>query len=317
MWVLAAARFRWALLLLLLFAAPAAAQPSLWLKPTAVAQTQWRGMLPTEGSGVASGVLIGPYPVFGVVGLLAAIATHAAISQSVQTSQRQREQEEADKVLDSYRAALQAWPSSALWAAAAEQAPAPSSLKLWSDGAAAAAHEPTVEAQPVFTMAQDEAVLIVDVAVKLVPAAGAPQQSSVVRVVSSPHDAADARVFWSADEARRLKATAAAMLAHAVQLAQQHPLPAAATSAGREAAAVAARPQGRPQDRPQDHSQDQPPEPPMRTYRYLQGSLERSERAQMLAGDCTRAVLRTLRAGLLSVPLRPAPDGSCTRSAAF
>ncbi len=55
----------------------------------------------------------------------------------------------------------------------------------------------------------------------------------------------------------------------------------------------------------------------MRTHRYLQGSVERSERARMVAGDCARAVLRTLRGSLLSVPLRPPEDASCTRTTAF
>jgi hypothetical protein len=55
----------------------------------------------------------------------------------------------------------------------------------------------------------------------------------------------------------------------------------------------------------------------MRTYRYLQGGVERSERAQQVAGNCSRAVLRNLRGWLLSVPLRPAGDAPCTRDTAF
>ena len=54
-----------------------------------------------------------------------------------------------------------------------------------------------------------------------------------------------------------------------------------------------------------------------RTHRYLQGSVERAERAQRLAGDCARAVLRTLRGALMSVPLRPPDDGACEAKSTF
>ena len=107
-----------------------------------------------------------------------------------------------------------------------------------------------------------------------------------MRVVSSPHDAADARAHWSADDARRLKAHAAAMLAHGLQLALRHGGPANTDA-------------------------------PMRTHRYLQGSVERSERSQLLAGDCARVVLRTLRGGLLSVPQRQAEGSTCPQPGAF
>ena len=71
----------------------------LWWRAPATPDVVWRGMLATEGGAVGSGTFIGPYPVFGVAGLLVAVFTHAAISQSVQSSERQRAQEEADKVL--------------------------------------------------------------------------------------------------------------------------------------------------------------------------------------------------------------------------
>jgi hypothetical protein len=188
-------------------------------------------------------------------------------------------------VLAPYSAALATWPAAALWQAAA--ATAPSEIKLLASGAPA--DGPAVETAPVFTLAQDESVLVLDAAVKLTPEPGALPVETVVRVVSSPHSAADARTHWAADEARQLKATAAAMLAHAVQTALRHGAP--VNTAG---------------------------EPlPMRTYRYLQGGVERSERAQQVAGNCSRAVLRNLRGWLLSVPLRPAGDAPCTRDTAF
>ena len=272
--------------------APArAADGVLWLRAPAAPDVVWRGMLATEGGAVGSGAIIGPYPAFGVAGLLVAVFTHAAISQSVQSSQRQREQEEADKVLAPYATALRAWPAHELWAAAMASGPAPAAdpnppvFKLW-DGSAPAPEGPVLEALPQFTLAQDEGVLMLDLAVKRVPAPGAAPVESLVRVVSSPHDATDARAHWSADEARRLKTSAAAMLAHGLHLALRHSDPA-------------------------------PGDAPMRTHRYQQGNIERAERAQQIAGECARVVLRTLRGGVLSVPQRLAEGTSCPQPPTF
>ena len=275
----------WASGLLALAGGAKAADGPWWWRMPAAPEVVWRGTLPTEGGAVGMGTQIGLYPVFGVGGLLVAIFTHAAISQSVQSAERKKAQDDADKVLAPYGAALKAWPASALWEAARAAAPAALALNLW-DGQAPPTGGLVVEAAPVYTMAQDEGVLVLDVAVKFVPSPGATPLETVVRVVSSPHDAADARAHWSADESQRLKSTAAAMLAHALHTAITH----ARAPAG-----------------------DTPP----RTHRYLQGSVERTERAQQLGGDCSRAVLRTLRGWLLSVPLSSAPDTPCLRTTSF
>lgn len=247
----------------------------LWLRPPAAARIAWRGMLPAEGGAVGIGPQIGPYVVPGVAGLLAAIATHATIMNSVQSAQRKREQEEADRVLEPYAAVLADFSPSTLWTATeALQTQAPQ-VRLWrSDADPGTA--PQVEADAVFTMSADEGALLLDAIVKLPGADG--ERVSVVRVVSTPLPTADARAYWTAEQARALKGTAAAMFAHALQLAWRHPVAA-----------------------PSDTQ-------PMRTHRYLQASSERAERGQWLAGDCARAVLRNLRGGLMSVPLRKADD---------
>ena len=260
--------------------------PPLWLRQPATAEVTWRGMLPTEGGGVGMGPQIGPYLVPpGVAGLLAAILTHAAINQGMQSAARKREQDDADRVLEPYRATLREWPASALWAAAALTPGA--GLRLLDDGTQAP-EAVIAEVVPVFTMAQDESALWLDASVKLLAAPGVLPQDMMVRVISSPQDAADARAHWSADDAQRLKALAAGLLAQALRIARQHaePAPGAET-------------------------------PPMRTYRYLQGKLERTERAQWLSGDCDRAVLRTLRGWLLSVPLQPSLEKPCPRTTPF
>ena len=272
--------------ILLPICASAAAPSALWLKPPVVAEVSWRGMLPADGTGVGGGYQM-LYPAPGVAGLLAAIFTHAAISQGVQSAQRKAEQEAADRVFEPYQADLRDWPATALWDAAVLAVPPALKLQRW-DPAMASGGQPVLDVAPVFTLAQDEGVLIADVVIKHSDTAGGAVAETAVRVVSSPHDAADARGHWSTDGSRRLKEAAARMLAHAIELAERHPATTATAS-----------------------------DVPTRTHRYLQGGIERSERAQWLAGDCSRAVLRTLRGGLLSVPLRPQEGVACDKTVAF
>jgi hypothetical protein len=330
----------------------------MWWREPATKDIAWRGMLRTEGGGVGSGILLGPYPAFGVLGLLAAVLTHAAVSQGVQSAERKREQEEADKVLEPYKQPLQAWSAADLWAAArasvavdavgatsatgaasaagaANTSPTPDApalapaLHAW-DGKAAPATGITADATPVFTLAQDHSALVLDAALKLVAAHGAPPVEVLVRVVSSPLldkngtalTGADAQTVWSEGDAQRLKEVAAGMLAHALfvgqlQLSMQLPgQPGAAAQGGGSAAkpraaTVAAS--------VADSAAPAAPWPdiPTRTHRYLQGATERTERAQLLDSTCRRAVLRTLRGGLLSVPVQPPADGSCAGAARY
>jgi hypothetical protein len=264
---------------------------ALWWRTPTAPEVAWRGMLATEGGNVGAGPFIGLYPAVGPAGLLIAVLTHGAIAQGAQSAQRKREQEAADKVLDNYPAALRTWPSISLWEAAAG-----GRERLW-DGSAATP-DTVVEMMPVFSLAQDEDAVFLDVTVRISSGMGAAPKIVEVRVLSSPLKTTAARAHWSADDASALKATAAAMLAHAVRLASQHEKPAGNTTSTNSTDNVAEA-------------------APARTHRYLQGSMERTERAQQLAGDCSRVVLRTLRGGLLSVPVRPTTNAECTIAAAF
>lgn len=257
--------------------AAADADTTLWLQAPAGAAIEWRGLLPTEGAAVGMGQQIGPYIVPGPVGLLVAVFAHGAIMQGVQSAQQRQEQEAADHVLAPYTALLQAWPATTLWEAAAASTTPDQSIRLVGEDNGAALVGTRLEALPVFMMAQDESALLLDVTVKLTPGDGSAPVQARVRVVSSQVQSADMRSHWLADDARQLKATASAMLGHALQLARRHAAPAADDS-------------------------------PTRTHRYLQGTVERAERAQMLNEDCKRTVLRTLRGAVLSVPVRAKDD---------
>ncbi len=264
--------------------APTAAVPAapVWWRAPAASTVPWRGMLETDGGSVGSGTQIGPYPVAGAAGLLVAVLTHAAISQTAQASERQRAQEAADRVLAPHQAALQAWPAERLWASAA---PLVAGLRLWTDTGTPAAGA-SIETLPVYTLSQDGSALQLDVAVTWTPGGTTAARRLSLRVVSAPQIHEDAAAYWQANESTPLKATAAALLAHAVQLALQH----AETPVSTET---------------------------MRTHRYLHGKAERAERAERLGGDCARVVLRNLRGWLVSVPVRQAEGSTCEATASL
>ena len=258
--------------------------PLLWRMPTEPG-VKWRGMLPTEGGAVGMGTQIGPYQVPGAAGLLAAILTHAAITNSMQSSEQQQAQQAADRVLDPYATVLGAWSSANLWDAAAAVAPPSLGLRVW-HGQNKPVAGSSLQTVPTFTLALDESVVILDVAIKLV-ASNASSVETLVRVVSSPLGEVNPRAHWSADEAHRLKSTAAAMLAHAIDIAHRHTIQSGSAPA------------------------------PMRTHRYLLGADERTERAQQLAGNCARLELRNLRGVLMSVPIKLETEEQCLIKVSF
>jgi hypothetical protein len=258
--------------------------PLLWHKPTEPA-VKWRGMLPTEGGAVGGGQQIGAYPVPGAAGLLAAVLAHAAIANSMQSSEYQQAQKAADRVLDPYAGALSVWTAENLWAMTAAAAPSSLGIRIW-DGQTATGSALLVYTKPTFTLATDESVVILDVAIKLA-ALDSTQGTETVRVVSSPLTGIDPRSHWSAEQAKRLKSTAAAMLAHAISIAVDYA----------------------------KHSEKD--FPPMRTHRYVLGNEERIERAQQFAGNCTRLELRNLRGTLMSVPVKVEPEANCLIKPAF
>jgi hypothetical protein len=242
-------------------------------------------MLATEGGAVGSGLQIGPYPAPGIGGLLVAILTHAAINESVKSSEQKRMQAEADKVLEPYRPALAAWPTASLWDSVQTLAPADLGLRL-ADVGQGPADAPAVVVLPSFTLSQDESVLIADVALRFEAAAAAAPVERWVRVVSSPLPTAELRAQGLTPDALVLKRTASAMVVHALQVGHRH-----------GAAAE--------------------PEPAPRTHRYLRGKVQDMERGQLLHSACDRLVVRTLRGHLLSVPRTEPESTPCPQGAGF
>jgi hypothetical protein len=246
----------------------------VWKAPLAATEVSWRGIPKLDGSADAAGGIL--YPAPSLLGFLAAVLTHAAVSSAAQSAEQQKAQRVADTVLAPFAASLTTWTADALWRAALATPVAPATATL-ADSLPADGWR--AEATPRFALAPDAGTLVLDLGAKL-QGPGATSLDLVIRVVSTPPSVPDWRKHWADDNALALRETAATLLAHALALA------------GDEA-------------RRRDSSGAE--QPPFQTHRYRLGTLMRSERSQLIAKHCDRVVLRTLRGGLLSAPTWPAP----------
>jgi hypothetical protein len=218
------------------------------------------------------------YPAPNLIGLVAGIAAHAALVSSGREDAKRKSEEAADKVLDPYRQYLSGFTQEALLRAALP-------LTTVGQGKLLAAGEPSkdmlVHAAPVFAMTQDRSALVLESVVVISGPGGAPAYQNTVRVVSQPHTQADLTAYWGAAKASALKEESAHLLAQSLDLAL--------AAASRPAAAET---------------------PRYRSVHYAEGGKELVERAQVLSERCGRAVLRTLRGWLMSVPLTKTAPGA-------
>ena len=225
------------------------------------------------------------YPAPNVVGLLAAVATHAFIADSVKNSQKEKLRTAADQVLTPYRPVLEAFTARELYTRAAERTRLGGRAALL-EADQASATDRIVEAVPVFTMTQDQQALLLETSIAISRRGGDPTgtERSVVRVVSDawPAEAEAPENLWSADSGSRLKDASVEMFVQSLEIAMTAQLP---PEAGKAV-------------------------PPFKTFRYIEGRTERMERGQLVRDACDRIVIRTLRGALMSIPVRPGSDRS-------
>ncbi|MBB2484204.1 hypothetical protein H5407_03085 [Mitsuaria sp. WAJ17] len=239
----------------------------------------WRGIPAAESGGQAGGMA---YPAPNALGFLAAILTHAALAQGAQSAQRNERQQKADEVLVPYAAQLASQSSRELALAALVGMPE-LQVRVLEEGGAVPSQALVLAVQPVFSLSADQRTLVLDNQVMLYREgeAARPQFSNVVRVVSDPRPEEDPAAFWAEQGQTHLLDEGQRLFAHSLESV----LLAGATSAD---------------------------EVPAKTQRYLFGKDERAERGRVMAQACGRVLVRTLREGLLSVPVRT--DGeACAR----
>lgn len=233
------------------------------------------GALDFEGASVNSGSMMYPAPNPGV--FLASVITHALIVGVQKNSQREKAQESADKVLDPYQSILSVVSYQELAHHWVDGMLPGSSRKLISAAESPGRDEWLIETTPVFLMAQDQRTLSLD-AVVSIRAPGAPASAgsqSHIRVIAPAEGSTDLAATWVADQGKKLKEVSAWLLSESLNIAMS----AAIDGSGQTGQ-------------------------PVRTVRYLEGTTEKMERAQLISERDGRLLIKTLRGSLMSVPVK-------------
>ncbi len=239
---------------------------------------QFRGVLGNESAGGSGSAML--YPAPNVAGLVAALVTHGLLNSATRKREATLAQEAANKVLDPYRGLIGDLRHDDMLQLALAQRRANGKSRVAVPGEAPGADWMFV-VEPVFSMTQDQNALLLDIAVVVYApnAPAAPAYQNALRVVSAPIASDDPLVFWSENKGQNLKVVSAQLMAMALELAANE----ADKSSPKEVESNATN---------------------QRTMRYLQGKSERIERAELLRVTCDRAVIKTLRGGLMWVPLK-------------
>jgi len=243
----------------------------------------FKGAQNLEGAAGSTGSLLYAAPT--AAGVVAQMIVHGLFT----SAQRSREASEAEKtanlVLKPHLPVLEVFTHEELYALAEPK------MRIGQARSIPLEHTPDANewmhaSEPIFSLAQDQGAIILDsaFAVYAPDMPSKPVLQSSVRVVSSPLEADQPEAHWKSENGKRIKSFSAQLYAHAVLLSRA------------EAAAIA--------------SGEDADKRPFRTVRYLMGKTERAERAQILDEACGRLLLRTLRGGLLSVPVKIEPGST-------
>jgi hypothetical protein len=238
----------------------------------------FQGAVSFDGAGSgAAGML---YPAPNLAGFLAAVITHGLLVESTKKGQKDKLQQEADKVLVPYQDVLNGYTATELMRRSVDKATTGRGKRLL-DASQSGDTGWLVESTPAFSLTQDQSAIVLDNGIAIYAPGDRANAAykNVVRVVSRPKAADDLAVFWTAGGGEKLKDESANLLAESLDIALNQ----AAGDAGNAN--------------------------PHKTFRYLEGGSEKMERGQLVSERCGRVVLKTLRGWLMSVPSRqPAAD---------
>lgn len=219
------------------------------------------------------------YPAYGLAGFIAAIATHGAIIEGEKSRQRAEVEAKAQELLQPYMPVLREMRNAELLSQALDEPrlrPLVQTVDVASAGSTAAARGVIA---PVFWLTADQRALVLELQTQWTEGALPAASDLRLRVVSSPLDAdvAELAQRWTDKSGELLRRMAGELLVRGIALSAER------LGALPDANAEGAR---------------------FQTVRFMEGGTQRVERAQMLSDDgCGRALIRTLRGELLSVPL--------------
>jgi hypothetical protein len=230
------------------------------------------GMANFDNAGGGPGTML--YPAPNAIGFLVAVLAHAAVADSARTSERQRIQNEADKVLAPYLSVIRDLKHRDVLDTALRWVEVKGTKQVLASGEAESGKW-LVDVLPVFALTQDQSAVILDNVIT-VRSPQEPRQvvyQNTVRVAMTPRDHASSADEWLADQGALIRTAASALIAESLNLAYRDHQ---ANVSNKESAS--------------------------RTVRYREGNAVRIERATVLAEACGRIMLRTLRGWLKSVP---------------
>lgn len=249
-------------------------QQAWMLRLPADQKVSFAGQVNLDAAGMTGGAML--YPAPGVAGLFAAVLTHGAIVEAAKKEQKEKLQQSANAILDPYQETLGGFTHQEL----AQLALARPSLKDWTKlytNANPLGDVILLESSPRFLFTQDLSAIILENEITINKADGSSPAShrSVVRVISTATVNEQATQFWLAESGKQLKQKSAALLAESLDIALT---------------SFAARAQKN--------------EAPHRTFRYMEGNVEKVERGQFLSARCNRTVVTSLRGTFISFPAR-------------
>jgi hypothetical protein len=263
--------------------AHAAVPAPLCLRAPSDAPVTLHGMPNFDKAGGGAQTML--YPMPGLAGAMAALATHAAVNGAMRSSENERVRVQADAMLLPYQAPLSGYKHHELIQAALAQLSMGGARRYAPAGAAPAPGETLVDSTPAFFMTPDQRALVMENAIAVLPHGAASPYQQVIRVVSPVQAAGTTAATWFDNHAALLRRVSARMLAQSVDIAlADMPDPGAGAQA-------------------------------FRTVRYPEGGVERMERAQVVREHCGLLVLRTLRGNLMAVPGAQGADGpACAKA---
>ena len=230
----------------------------------------FQGVVQYDASGPSGSGMLYPAPNAG--GFLVGLITHAIILESMKDRKKTAAQEAADKVLTPYLDIVQVYTHRELMQRAVDKITMAPSVQLipYSEKQEA---EWLIQSTPIFSLTQDQTALVLDNVISI-SQPGMPAYVNTIRVVSSSHEANDIVQHWTANQGEKLKAVSAGMVADSLQIA----LKGAIGSLTADNTAY-------------------------KTMRYFEGKTEKMERALLLSEQCNRALIKTLRGWLMSIPV--------------
>ena len=220
----------------------------------------FQGMASFDSAGIGTGHMV--YPAPHLAGFFAAIITHGIINEVARNRQKSKIQEDADRVLAPYQQVLAGFKNRELMQLAINNTAAAASKRM-AEQTEKPGFDLMVESVPVFSMTQDQTAIVLDNAIAIfAPGADSPATyKNIIRVVSRPETKIDIVSHWTTNGGDALKIESARLLAESLDIALG------------------------------EMAENMTRNQPHKTVRYVEGSIDRMERGQVIRELCGRVVL--------------------------